>query len=100
VISHFRARFAVNAFGMPPAAGFVEPEVSVFNAILTAPTPLKMWSMMRENPVTRPLLAACSEEELAAVERSVLSSFEGTRGRSNRPVRFDASCHFLVVRRA
>ncbi|KYG06898.1 hypothetical protein BE21_32205 [Sorangium cellulosum] len=82
------------------AAGFVDPEVSVFNAVLTAPTPRAMWSMMRENPVTRPLFAACSDEELAPVERSVLSSFEELAGGADRPVRFDASCHFLVARRA
>jgi ubiquinone/menaquinone biosynthesis C-methylase UbiE len=82
------------------AAGFVEPEVSVFNAVLTVPTPLEAWSMMRENPGTHPLLAGCSDEELMAVERSVLSSFEQLAGGADRPVSFEASCHFLVARRA
>lgn len=82
------------------AAGFVEPEVSVFDAVLTAPTARAMWNMMRDNPLTRAVLVACSDEELAAVERSVLSSFEGLAGGAERPVRFDASCHFLVARRA
>lgn len=81
------------------AAGFVDPEVNVFDAVLTAPTPHAMWSMMRENPLTGPLFAACSEEELAAVERAVLSRFETLSGGADRPVRFNASCHFLVARR-
>jgi ubiquinone/menaquinone biosynthesis C-methylase UbiE len=34
-------------------AGFVDTEVSVFNAVLTAPTPRAMWNMMRDNPVSR-----------------------------------------------
>lgn len=82
------------------AAGFVEPEISVFDAVLTAPTPIEMWEMMRDNPMTRSLLAECTEGEIAAVERSVLSTFEGIAGGPDRPVRFDASCHFLVARRA
>ncbi|WP_224249059.1 class I SAM-dependent methyltransferase [Hyalangium gracile] len=82
------------------AAGFVAPEVSVFNAVLTAPTPRAMWDMMRDNPVSRLMLSACSHEELAAVERSVLSTFEEMAGGTDRPVRFDASCHFLIARRA
>lgn len=82
------------------AAGFVAPEVSVFNAVLTAPTPRAMWNMMRENPVSQSLLSACSDEEFTVVERSVLSTFEEMAGGADRPVRFDASCHFLVARRA
>ncbi|OJT16870.1 hypothetical protein BO221_48115 [Archangium sp. Cb G35] len=82
------------------AAGFVAPEVSVFNAVLTAPTPQAMWDMMRENPVSNSLLAACSDEEIAVIERSVLSAFEALAGGTDRPVRFDASCHFLIARRA
>lgn len=82
------------------AAGFVEPEVTVFNATLTAPSSTATWSMMRENPVSGPLLAACSDEELAAVEVSVLERFDELAGGADRPVRFDASCHFLVARRA
>ncbi|MBX3226958.1 MAG: class I SAM-dependent methyltransferase [Labilithrix sp.] len=81
------------------AAGFVDPEVNVFDAVLTAPTPRAMWSMMRENPLSGPLFAACSEAELAAVEEAVLSRFEALSGGADRPVRFDASCHFLVARR-
>jgi ubiquinone/menaquinone biosynthesis C-methylase UbiE len=82
------------------AAGFVDPEVSVFDAALTVPTARVMWNMMRDNPVTRSLFAECSDEELAVVERSVLSSFEELAGGVDRPVRLDASCHFLVARRA
>lgn len=82
------------------AAGFVDVEVSIFDAVLTAPSPRAMWSMMRENPGTGPLLASCSDEELGAVERSVLSTFEAIAGGPDRPVRFDSSCHFLVARRA
>ncbi|MBX3203307.1 MAG: class I SAM-dependent methyltransferase [Labilithrix sp.] len=80
------------------AAGFVEPEVSVFDAVLTAPTPRAMWSMMRESPLSGPLFATCSREEIAAVESTVLSTFEALSGGADRPVRFNASCHFLVAR--
>jgi SAM-dependent methyltransferase len=82
------------------AAGFVDPEVSVFDAVLTAPTPRAMWNMLQENPVSRPLLLQCSEDELGVVERSVLAEFEELAGGADRPVRLDASCHFLVARRA
>ena len=82
------------------AAGFVDPEVSVFDAVMTAPTTRAMWDMMKENPVTRPLLSQCSEDELEVVERSVLANFEELAGGADRPERFDASCHFLVARRA
>ena len=81
-------------------AGFVEAEVTVMNAELTAPTPRAMWAMMRDNPLTQPILQKCSDEELAVIEGSVLASFEDLAGGIDRPVRFDASCHFLVARRA
>lgn len=81
------------------AAGFVDPEVTVFDAVLTAPTPASMWSMMRENPMTGPVLAMCSYAEVAAVERSVLARFEALAGGADRPVRFGASCHLLVARK-
>jgi ubiquinone/menaquinone biosynthesis C-methylase UbiE len=81
------------------AAGFMDVEVSVFDAILTAPTPRVMWSSMRENPVTHSLLASCTEGELRAVEESVLSSFHSLAGGLDRPLRLEASCHFLVARR-
>lgn len=80
-------------------AGFVDPEISVFSAVLTAPSPGAMWMMMRENPVTRLLLARCSPEEIEVVERSVLERFAERAGGADRPVRFDASCHFLIARR-
>lgn len=81
------------------SAGFTDPEVTVFQAVLTAPTPRAMWNMMRGNPVSSQLLVACSEEEIAAVERAVLSTYEEMSGGPNRPVRFDSSCHFLIARR-
>jgi len=81
-------------------AGFTDVEVSVFDAVLTTPTPSLMWDSMRENPVTRSLLASCSEVELEAVGESVVSSFAALSGGLDRPVRFEASCHFLVARRA
>jgi SAM-dependent methyltransferase len=81
------------------SAGFVDPEVSVFDAAFTAPTPHAMWSLMLESPLTVPLLSQCADDEIRLVERSVLASFEKLAGGS-RPLRFDASCHFLVARRA
>lgn len=81
-------------------AGFVEAEVSVMDAVLTAPTPRAMWDMMRDNPVSSRIWQDCSAEELAVIERSVLKNFEDLAGAADRPVRFDASCHFLVARRA
>ena len=82
------------------AAGFVEPEVTVREAELTAPTPRAMWEMMRDNPLTEALLSRCADEELAVVERAVLADFEGLAGGTDRPVRLGASCHFLVARLA
>ena len=38
------------------SCGFAAIEVSVFDAVLTAPTPRVMWESMRENPVTQTLL--------------------------------------------
>jgi SAM-dependent methyltransferase len=81
------------------AAGFVDPEVTVFNGVLTAPTPRAMWTMMRENPVTRAVLWMCSDDELAVVERAVLANFLELAGGADRAVRFETSCHFLNARR-
>jgi ubiquinone/menaquinone biosynthesis C-methylase UbiE len=80
--------------------GFGAIEVSVFDAILTAPTPRVMWDSMRENPVTRTLFESCNDDELAKVEDSVLASFTALSGGTDRPVRFEASCHFAVARRS
>jgi SAM-dependent methyltransferase len=80
------------------SCGFAEIEVSVFNAFFTAPTPRVMWGSMRENPVTQPLFAACTEAELSAVEEAVLANFIALSGGPDRPVCFEASCHFAVAR--
>lgn len=82
------------------SSGFADVEVSVFDAVLTAPSPRTMWEFMTENPLTRALLAPCTTDELANIERSVLSSFEALAGAPDRAVRFDASCHFAVARRS
>lgn len=81
-------------------SGFAEVEVSVFDAVLTVPTPRVMWDAMLENPVTGAILSQCAPDELAGVERSVLSRFEGLAGARDRAVRFEASCHFAVARRS
>lgn len=80
-------------------AGFTAPEVTVFDACLTVPTPAAMWSMMLENPGMQPLLAGCSSEEVAKVERSVIETFTARAGGPRLPVRFAGSCHFLIARR-
>jgi ubiquinone/menaquinone biosynthesis C-methylase UbiE len=80
-------------------AGFRDIEVSVFDAALTAATPRAMWEFMQDNPLTHAVLASCTETELAAVESSVLTSFEALAGAPDRSLRFDASCHFAVARR-
>lgn len=82
------------------SCGFADVEVTVFDAVLTAPTPGAMWEMMQENPITGALLSQCTREELATVKGSVLSSFEALAGAPDRPVRFEASCHFAVARRS
>ncbi len=82
------------------AAGLTEIEVTVFDAVLTSPTPRAMWDFMKENPVTRGVLTPCSAAELAGIEATVLSSFEALSGGPDRAVQFDASCHFAVARRA
>lgn len=82
------------------SCGFGASEVSVFDAVLTAPTPRVMWDSMRENPVTQALFAACTDDELARVEGSVLADFTALSGGADRPVRFEASCHFAVARRS
>ncbi len=81
-------------------AGFVDVEVSVFDAVLVVPSPREMWPAMRENPVTASLLRALSEEELSSVAASVLASFDELAGGPDRPLRLDASCHFAIARRA
>jgi ubiquinone/menaquinone biosynthesis C-methylase UbiE len=81
------------------SCGFADIEVTVFDAVLTAPTARAMWEMMLENPVTHGLFVQCTGEELATVEGSVLTSFEALAGAPERPVRFPASCHFAVARR-
>lgn len=81
------------------AAGFVEPEVTVFDAWLTVPTPATLWDMMQENPFTKPLLAACSAAELAAVERAMLDALEARAGGAQLPLQLGASCHLLIARR-
>ena len=81
------------------SCGFTAIEVTEAEAVLTAPTPRAMWAAMRENPVTGPLFMQCSDDELAVVEREVLTSFESLAGGPDRPVRFEASCHFAVARR-
>jgi ubiquinone/menaquinone biosynthesis C-methylase UbiE len=79
--------------------GFVDIEVSTFDAVLTAPSSRTMWEFMLENPVTQTLLTQCTTDELAKVERSVLASFDALAGAPDRAVRFEASCHFAVARR-
>lgn len=81
------------------ALGFDAPEISVFDAVLTAPSARAMWAMMLDNPVSKTMLQGCSIDELAAIERSAVSSFEARAGGSDRPVRFGASCHFFIARR-
>jgi ubiquinone/menaquinone biosynthesis C-methylase UbiE len=78
--------------------GFGAIEVSVFEAVLSAPTPRVMWDSMRENPVTQTLFESCDDDELARVEESVLANFTALSGGADRPVRFEASCHFAVAR--
>lgn len=82
------------------AAGFADVEISVFDAVFTAPTSRAMWEMAMQNPPMQPLFAALDEERLEAVERAVLATFEQRAGGTDRPLRFDCSCHFLVARRA
>jgi ubiquinone/menaquinone biosynthesis C-methylase UbiE len=81
------------------SCGFLDIEVSVFDAVLVVPTPRAMWAFMAENPVTLPLLASCTKEERDAIERAVLTSFEALAGGADRAVQFNASCHFAVARR-
>ncbi|MGE0312020.1 MAG: class I SAM-dependent methyltransferase [Lautropia sp.] len=82
------------------AAGFTDVEVSVFDAVFTAPTSRAMWEMALQNPPMQPLFAALGKERLATVEQSVVSTFERRAGGVDRPLRLDCSCHFLVARRA
>ncbi len=82
------------------SCGFGAIEVSVFDAVLTAPTPRVMWESMRENPVTQTLFESCNDEELARVKDSVIADFTARSGGADRPVRFEASCHFAVARRS
>ena len=82
------------------AAGFTDLEISVFDAVFTAPTSRAMWAMALQNPPMQPLFSALGEERLEAIERSVLSAYEQRAGGADRPLRYDCSCHFLVARRA
>jgi ubiquinone/menaquinone biosynthesis C-methylase UbiE len=80
-------------------AGFTDVEVSVFDAVLTVPTPRSMWEVIYENPISQAVFAECTEAELSAIERSVVSQFEVQAGGPDRCLRFEASCHFAVARR-
>jgi ubiquinone/menaquinone biosynthesis C-methylase UbiE len=80
-------------------AGFADIDVSVFDAVLTAPTPRSMWEVIRENPISQAVFTPCTEAELSAIERSVVSQFEAQAGGPDRCLRFEASCHFAVARR-
>lgn len=77
-------------------AGFVDLEVEVADAVLTAPTSRAMWRSMQENPISSALLAKLSPAELAHVERSVLTTFEMRAGGADRPLRFEGSCHWMT----
>lgn len=80
-------------------AGFGDVEVSVFDAVFTAPSPRAMWDVMRDNPAISALFSQCNEAELQLVEKAVLKRFVELAGGADRPLRFDASCHFAVARR-
>lgn len=80
-------------------AGFHDTEVSIFDAIFTAPSPKAMWAMALQNPPMQPLFARLSPESLCEVENSVLSNFVSRAGGADRPLRFNCSCHFLIGRR-
>lgn len=82
------------------AIGFVDLEISVFDAVMTMPTPGAMWDMLSDNPMTKSVLAECRHEERAALGREVLERFEAMAGAPDRPVRLLASCHFVVARSA
>lgn len=81
------------------SAGFTDVEVTVMDAVFTAPTPRTMWHSMQENPMSGALLASCTEAERATVEAAVLGTFEELAGGADRPLRFDSSCHLCVARR-
>ncbi len=79
--------------------GFVDIEISVFDAVLTMPTPAAMWHMMEDNPMTKTVLAECSPAEREAVGERIMEAFEEMAGAPDRPLRLPASCHFAVARR-
>lgn len=81
------------------AAGFIDPEITVFDAVMTSPSPRTMWNVMRDNPVSGQLLSACTPEELAVVEQSVLSAFEELSGGPACALKLPASAHLLIARR-
>jgi hypothetical protein len=58
-----------------------------------------MWNVMRDNPVSGQLLSACTPEELAVVEQSVLSAFEELSGGPACALKLPASAHLLIARR-
>ncbi len=80
-------------------AGFRDIEVSVFDAVMTAPSPQVMWDAMCENPVTRAVLDRCTPSEQVAVAAAVLETWTARAGAPDRALRLDASCHFAVARR-
>jgi hypothetical protein len=79
------------------SAGFYDIEISVFDAALTAPSPVAMWEFMLDNPNTKALLTLCSEAELAAIKTSALASFADLAGGTERAFRLEASCHFAIA---
>lgn len=81
------------------AAGFTNAEASIFDAVLSVPTPESMWDMMEENPVASSLFQDCTDDEKQAIKNSALTSFEARAGGADRALHFNASCHFLIARR-
>jgi SAM-dependent methyltransferase len=81
-------------------SGFPHAEISVFDAVMTGPHPRATWEMMVENPLSGALISLCTADELAHVERAVLTAFESRAGGPDRPLRFEASCHFAIARRS
>jgi ubiquinone/menaquinone biosynthesis C-methylase UbiE len=71
-----------------------------FHATIVLPDSAQVWSALHQNPVMGQVLAACTPEELAAVEASVRAHFDGLAGGPGRPIPLDSTCNLLVATRA
>jgi SAM-dependent methyltransferase len=82
------------------SAPLVDARVHVLTGSIVLPSPAACWHAMQNNPVVGALLRACTADELAAVEASVLADLTERAGAADAPFVLHASCHALIATKA